>query len=144
MNLPFRDAYASRLGNFEIFDLHAWLDHPEPFLIEAVRQPGGGLTGPETLEICREPEFAENYHIAPVVGRVGGDIVLDRAVILEPGHLRVPVVSPERLDQLDFRMFDSTGQALLNSTQSSYHCCPVNRGRGVENGNAFWWLGIEM
>ncbi len=120
LNLPFRDSYAKRLGNFEIFELHAWLDQAEPFLIEPIRLSGNDLAGPETMEICREPEFAARHHIAHVVGRVGGDVVLDRVVILEPGRLRVSVEAPARLDQLDFWMFDNAGETLLHSTHSSY------------------------
>jgi hypothetical protein len=39
LNLPFKGAYAGHLGNFEIFELHPWLDAPLPFLIEAIPDP---------------------------------------------------------------------------------------------------------
>ena len=58
LNLPFKGAYAGHLGNFEIFELHPWLDAPRPFLIEAVTDPNLDSSGPQIMEICRSPEFA--------------------------------------------------------------------------------------
>lgn len=44
LNLPFKSSYASRLGNFEVFDLNAWQDGPQPFLIEAAAPPPVGAS----------------------------------------------------------------------------------------------------
>lgn len=120
LNLPFKSSYAARLGNFEIFDLNPWLDRAQPFLIEAVGGPGHERIGPETLEICRTPDFARERHLAHVVGRVCGDVVLDRMVTLEPGRLRVAIVSAEWLDQLDFWVFSGTGDKLLHTEHSTF------------------------
>lgn len=120
LNFPFKSSYAARLGNFEIFDLNAWLDRPQPFLIDAVRGPGHERTGQETLEICRTPEFARERHVAHIVGHVSGDVVLDRLITLEPGQLRGPVVSPEWVDQLEFRLFSDTGDTLLHFEHSTF------------------------
>jgi hypothetical protein len=108
------------LGNFEVFDLQGWLDRPQPFLIEVASRSGKDLAGPETLHIARALEFAGQRHLARVIGRVHGDIVLDRVMILEPGQLRAPVESPERLDQLDFQMFSAAGETLLHSEHNSF------------------------
>jgi hypothetical protein len=120
LNLPFTSSYASRLGNFEIFDLHDWLDRSQPFLIEVASRSGKDLVGPETLHIARAPEFAGQRHLARVMGRVHGDVVLDRVMVLEPGLLRTPVESPERLDQLDFQIFSAAGETLLHSEHNSF------------------------
>jgi hypothetical protein len=64
LNLPFKGPYAARLGNFEIFDLHSWLDGPRPFLIEMKRDPAKQRAGPQTMEICRTPAFADTCHAA--------------------------------------------------------------------------------
>lgn len=128
LNLPFKSSYASRLGNFEIFHLNPWLDTPQPFLVEAASPPpiqaGSSFrvdwSSRETLEICRTPAFANTRHLAHVTGRVHGDVVIDRLIFLESGQLRVPVESPEWVDQLDFQLFDETGQTLLHSEQNTY------------------------
>jgi hypothetical protein len=120
LNLPFKDQYAARLGNFEIFDLHPWLDRPRPFLIEVKRDPSRERTGPQIMEICRTPAFACVAHIAHVVGRVSGDVVVDRLVTLPAGEARLPVPVPELLDQLDFRLFDADGAVVLHSEHSSF------------------------
>lgn len=127
LNLPFKSSHAGRLGNFEIFHLNPWLDGSQPFLIEAASPPPvrtGSFkidwSGAETLEICRTPAFADARHLAHVTGRVHGDVVIDRLIFLEAGQLRVPVESPEWLDQLDFQLFDATGETLLHSEQNTY------------------------
>ncbi|WP_456856456.1 VPA1262 family N-terminal domain-containing protein [Bradyrhizobium sp. USDA 4501] len=128
LNLPFKSSYAARLGNFEIFHLNPWLDTPQPFLVEAASPPpnqkGASFqvdwSGHETLEICRTPAFADTRHLAHVTGRVHGDVVINRLIFLEPGQFRVPVDSPEWVDQLDFQLFDETGQTLLHSEQNTY------------------------
>lgn len=85
LNLPFKGAYAGHLGNFEIFELHPWLDAPQPFLIEAVPDPNLDRSGPQIMEICRSVEFAAKAHTAHIVGRVNGEVILDRLVKLQPG-----------------------------------------------------------
>jgi hypothetical protein len=120
LNLPFTSSYAARLGNFEIFDLHPWLDGPQPFLIENAFPPGKDREGPEVLEVCRTPAFARARHVAHITGRVHNDVVIDRLVMLEPGELRVPVEAPEWLDQLDFQTFTEDGATLLHSERNTY------------------------
>ena len=120
LNFPFTSSYAARLGNFEIFDLHAWLDGPQPFLIENAFPRSKDRQGPETLEVCRTPAFAHARHIAHLAGRVHGDLVIDRLLMLEPGELRVPVESPEWLSQLDFQIFSDDGETLLHSERNTY------------------------
>jgi cytochrome c551/c552 len=120
LNLPFKSTYAARLGNFEIFDLNAWLDRPQPFLIEVVGDRGIDRSGPQTMEICRTPEFACIAHTAHLVGRVHGDVVVDRLVTLAPGEYRVRVQIPEQLDQFDFRLFSADGETLLHSERSTF------------------------
>ena len=120
LNLPFKGPYAARLGNFEIFDLHAWLDGPRPFLIEVKRNPSKQRTGPQTMEFCRTHAFACVPHIAHVVGRVNDDVVIDRLITLPVGEFRVAVAVPELLDQFDFRLFDASGETVLHSERSSF------------------------
>jgi len=120
LNLPFTSTYAARLGNFEIFDLQPWLDRPQPFVIEAASSSGEERTGSETLQISRSPEFAHERQIAHVMGRVHGDTVMDRLVILESNQPRVTVESPEWIDQLDFQIYDGTGERLLHSEHNQY------------------------
>ena len=120
LNLPFKGAYAARLGNFEMFDLHPWLDGPRPFLIEVKRDPSKERTGPQIMEICRTPAFACVPHIAHLVGRVNDNVVIDRLITLPAGDLRVPVSVPEQLDQFDFRLFDERGETVLHSERSSF------------------------
>jgi hypothetical protein len=123
LNFPFKDAYAGHLGNFEIFKLHSWLDAPQPFLVEGVPGPDLDRSGPQTMEICRSPEFAVAAHTAHVVGRVNGEIILDRLVKLRAKEHRVPFQIQEKLDQLDFRLFSEDGETLLHSDQQNF----VNR-----------------
>jgi hypothetical protein len=120
LNLPFKGPYAARLGNFEIFDIHSWLDGPRPFLIEMKRDPAKQRAGPQTMEICRTPAFADICHAAHLVGRVRGDIVIDRLITLPANELRIPVPVPEPLDQFDFRLFDASGETVLHSEHSSF------------------------
>lgn len=120
LNLPFKDSYATRLGNFEIFDLHAWLDGPTPFLIESKRDPARQRTGPQTMEVSRTPAFARAHHLAHLVGRANDDVVIDRLITLPAGDLRVPVPIPEQLDQFDFRLFDASGDTILHSQHSNF------------------------
>jgi hypothetical protein len=120
LNFPFTSSYAARLGNFEIFDLHPWLDRPKPFLIENAFPPGIDRQGPEMLEVCRTQAFAHTQHVAHITGRVHGDVVIDRLVTLEPGELRVRVESPEWLSQLDFQIFSEDGATLLHSERNTY------------------------
>jgi hypothetical protein len=139
LNFPFATSYAARLGNFEIFDLHPWLDGPQPFLIENALPPGKDREGPEMLEVCRTPAFAHARHIAHIAGRVHGDVVIDRLVMLEPGELRVPVESPEWLNQLDFQIFSEDGETLLHSerntymTQTGFVLAPITRQMTIED-----------
>jgi len=115
LNLPFKSTYASRLGNFEIFQLNPWLDAPQPFLIERSRRTDWENRGPETWEISRTSSFALAPHLAHVVGRSKGDVVVDRLVTLEEGRLRVPVDTPEAFDDIDFQLFSADGRTLLHS-----------------------------
>ncbi len=114
VNLPFTTSYASRLGNFEVFELNSWLDRPQPFLIEVVKGSNFERIGPQPLKISRTPEFAQSRHIAHIVGRIFGDVVLDRLVMLEPGCQHVPITAPDWLDQIEFRLFDETGETVLH------------------------------
>jgi len=120
LNLPFKDAYAGHLGNFEIFELHSWLDAPQPFLVESVPSPDLDRSGPQTMEICRSPEFAVAAHTAHVVGRVNGEVILDRLVKLRANERRVPFQIQEKLDQLDFRLFSEDGETLLHSDRQNF------------------------
>jgi hypothetical protein len=120
LNLPFKGAYAGHLGNFEIFELHPWLDAPQPFLIEAVPDPNLEGSGQRTMEICRSAEFAVVGHTAHFVGRVNGEVILDRLIKLPPGDCRVPLRMQEKLDQFDFRLFSEDGETLLHSEQQSF------------------------
>ena len=112
LNLPFKSSYAARLGNFEIFDLHGWLDGPRPFLIEVVRDPTTSRSGPQIMQICRTPPFAKNTQTAHLVGRVAGDVIVDRLIELPADEQRTAVAVPDLLDQFDFRLFDADGIAL--------------------------------
>jgi hypothetical protein len=120
LNLPFKGAYAGHLGNFEIFELHPWLDAPRPFLIEAVPDPNLDGTGPLTMEICRSAEFAAAGHTAHFIGRVNGEVIFDRLIKLPQGERRVPFQIQEKLDQFDFRLFGDDGETLLHSEQLSF------------------------
>jgi hypothetical protein len=139
LNLSFTGAYAGHLGNFETFDLHSWLDAPQPFLIEAIPEPSGDRSGPQIMEICRTAEFAAASHTAHIVGRVNGEVVLDSLIRLPPDKCRVPVEVPEMLDQFDFRIFGEDGQALLHSEQRSFFnrigfvLAPVGRQMTIED-----------
>ncbi len=161
LNLPFKGAYAGHLGNFETFELHPWLDAPQPFLernpiklyhvrrqrfqdvgkglralgkradsvrsdtalIEAVPNPNLDRSGPQIMEICRAEAFAAEAHTAHIVGRVNGEVILDRLVKLPAGERRIPFQTQEQLDQFDFRLFSDDGKALLHSEHQSF----VNR-----------------
>jgi hypothetical protein len=119
LNLPFKGAYAGHLGNFEIFELHPWLDAPQPFLFEAVPNSNFDREGPQVMEISRSPEIAAAEHTAHIVGRVNGEIILDRLIRLPKGERRMPVHVQEMLDQFDFRVFSEDG-TLLHSEQQSF------------------------
>jgi hypothetical protein len=120
LNLPFKDVYAGHLGNFEIFELHAWLDKPQPFLIETVPDADLNRSGPQIMEICRTVEFGAVAHTAHLVGRVNDEVIVDRLITLPPCDRRISVQVPERLDQFEFRIFSGDGQTLLHSEKNSF------------------------
>lgn len=120
LNLPFKDAYSGHLGNFEIFELHPWLDRPQPFLIETAPDPDLNRSGPQIMEICRTAEFTAHAHTAHLVGRVNDEVVIDRLVSLPTGDRRVSVQVPERLDQFEFRIFSEDGQTLIHFEKSHF------------------------
>jgi hypothetical protein len=120
LNLPFKDAYAGHFGNFEIFELHPWLDRQQPFLIEAVPDPDLNRSGPQIMEICRTAEFAADPHTAHLVGKVNNEVVIDRLVSLPAGNRRVSVQVPERLDHFEFRIFSEDGQTLIHSEKPHF------------------------
>jgi hypothetical protein len=120
LNLPFKQAYAGHLGNFEIFELHPWLDAAQPFLLEATPDPDNDRSRPQTMEICRTPDFAAVPHTAHIVGRVNGEVVFDSLVRLPRGQRRVSIQMPEPLDNFDFRIFSEDGRTLLHSEQRSF------------------------
>jgi hypothetical protein len=120
LNLPFKGAYAGHLGNFEIFELHPWLDAPLPFLIEVIPDLEKDRGGPQVMEVCRTPEFATAEHTAHLVGRVNQEVIFDGLIRLPPGQRRVPVQLPEWLDQFDFRIFGEDDQRLLHSEHGSF------------------------
>lgn len=139
IGLPFKGAYAAHLGNFELFELHPWLDAPQPLLIEAIPNPDLDRSRPQTLAFCRLPAFAAAAHIAHIVGRVNGEVVLDRLVKLPRGERRVPVTAPETLDEFDFRVFSEDGETLLHSEQPrfinriGFNLAPVGRQMTIED-----------
>jgi hypothetical protein len=139
LGLPFKGAYAAHLGNFELFELHPWLDAPHPLIIEAIPNPDLDRSHPQTLEFCRLPAFAATAHIAHIVGRVNGEVVLDRLVNLPPGERRVPVTAPETLDEFDFQVFSADGKTLLHSEQPrffnriGFNLAPVGRQMTIED-----------
>jgi hypothetical protein len=120
LNLPFKDTYAGHLGNFEIFDLHPWLDELPPFLIEIVPNPSLDRSGPQIMEICRSPEFTVFEHTVHFVGRIDREVILDRVIKLPLGERRVPVQVQEMLDQFDVRIFSEDGSTLLHCEQASF------------------------
>ena len=120
LNLPFKDAYAGHLGNFEIFELRPWLDRRRPFLIEAVPDPDLNRSSPQIMEICRTAEFAADPHTAHLVGNVNNEVVIDCLVSLPAGNRRIPVQVPERLDHFEFRIFSEDGQTLLHYEKSRF------------------------
>lgn len=140
LNLPFKDSYATRLGNFEIFDLHAWLDESRPFLIEGKRDSSKDRRGPpQTMEICRAPEFASDPHMAHFVGWVNNDVIVDRLTKLPTGALRVQLPIPEMLDQYEFRLFDADGETILHYERNSFinrislNVAPVGRQMNIDD-----------
>jgi hypothetical protein len=120
LGFPFTKAYAGRVGNFEIFEMHDWLDGHQPVVIEGLPREGTELEGPLSLEISRTLEFARNSHRAHVVGRANDDVVFDQLVSLPAGAPRVPVSFPERVEQIEFRVFNESGEALLHSERSNF------------------------
>jgi hypothetical protein len=66
-------------------------------------------------------------------------VVIDRLVMLEPGELRVPVESPEWVNQLDFQIFSEDGGTLLHSerntyiTQIGFTLAPITRQLTIED-----------
>lgn len=139
LGLPFKGAYAAHLGNFELFELHPWLDAQHPLIIEATPNPDLDRSRPQTLEFCRLSTFAAAGHIAHIVGRVNGEVVLDRLVKLPPGERRVPVAAPETLDEFDCRIFSEDGETLLHFEQPrffnriGFNLAPVGRQMTIED-----------
>ena len=136
LGLPFNTTHAMRLGNFERFNLHPWLDRPQPFLVEAVSPDIDG--GASTYQICRTCRFAEAEHRAHIVGRVNGDVILDRLFILSQGDLRCTFEAAERLDEIELRLFDVNGD-LLHSEKNAFMnrigfvLAPVHRQVSIED-----------
>ena len=120
LNLPFNGGYAGHLGNFEVFALHPWLDAQSPFLVEFIPNQSLDLGGPQRMEICRLPKFATVAHQAHIIGRVNGEVIIDRLVKLSPDERRVLVEAQERLDQLDFSVFSADDGMLLHTEKQTF------------------------
>ena len=120
LNLPFEGDYATRLGNFEVFELGDWFDGPRPFLVEGVRNFEKPGEAPEALVIRRTLAFAREEHMAHLVARAAGDVVLDRLVHLPANEPSVKVAVPEQLDGVELRIFDQGGQRLVHHESSNF------------------------
>ena len=136
LGLPFKTTHATRLGNFDQFDLHPWLERSQPFLVEAVSPDVDG--GASTYRICRTSDFAAAEHRAHIVGRVNGDVILDRLLVLPKGELHRIFEVAERLDEIEFRLFDANGD-LLHSEKNAFMnrigfvLAPVHRQVSIED-----------
>lgn len=113
IGLPFTSSYAPRIGNFEVFEMHDWLDMPPPVSCELV-SPRNFDDGPQTWEISRTPNLAETACVAHFVGWSDGDLIVDRIVFLEERAQRVVIACTEQIDRYEFRLFDGTGATLLH------------------------------
>jgi hypothetical protein len=120
LNLPFKDRYAGRLGNFEVFQLASWLETDSPVLTEFVPENRKDLTGPRTLQICRTPAFAKQVHIAHLVCRTHHDVIVDRLIRLSPEVTRQAVPLPEAPDELELWIFEEDGEAPVFYEQSNF------------------------
>lgn len=120
LNLPFKGDYATRLGNFEVFELGDWLNGPRPFLVEGVRDFEKPGEAPEALVIRRTQAFAREEHMAHLVARAAGDVVLDRLIRLPANEPSVRVAVPEQLDGIELRIFDRSGETLIHHESSSF------------------------
>lgn len=120
LNLPFKGRYATHLGNFEIFELHPWLDGPIPFVVEEAQDPEKDRSGPQTREISRSIEFCRDEHIAHLVSEVNGEVIFDKLIKLPAGERRTSFELPETPSRLHFRLFSTNGDKLLHSEQQTF------------------------
>jgi len=120
LNLPFKGRYATHLGNFEIFELHPWLDGPAPFLVEGAQDSEKDSSGPQTREISRSIEFCRDEHIAHLVSEVNGEVIFDRLIKLPAGERRTAFELPETPSRLHFRLFSANGDKLLHSEHQTF------------------------
>lgn len=139
LNLPFKKAYAGHLGNFEIFELHPWLNSAQPFLVETIPTHNSDRSGPVSIEVSRSAAFAMAGHTAHFIGRVNEEVVFDQLIKLPPNERRVLFEMPEMLDQYEFRLFSEDGATLLHAEQLSFMnrigfvLAPVSRQMVIED-----------
>lgn len=115
INQPFPSKYAPRLGNFEVIHLNEWLDHPQPFLIDLVRDKEGKPADKSNrhIEICRTQDFAKCEHMAHIVCKTSEDTVLNSLITLPVDQLRSDtIISPENIDELEVWLFDEHGKLI--------------------------------
>ncbi|AET91847.1 hypothetical protein BYI23_B012400 [Burkholderia sp. YI23] len=120
LNLPFEGRYATHLGNFEVFDLHPWLDSPPPFLEEGWRNQNEVDGLPQTREICRSAEFCQVEHIAQIVSEVNDEVIFDKLIKLPAGQRRVTFELSKSPSRLHFRLYSASGAKLLHSEQQTF------------------------
>jgi hypothetical protein len=123
LGLPFTSTYATRFGNLEVFHLQAWLDQPQPFLIETPKSEAdiADRIESKTFVINRTPEFAAQQHLAHVVGRNNGDLIFDRLVTLQSGEVQsAEIEGSEAVYETEFRLFSADGGTLLHYEHNHY------------------------
>jgi hypothetical protein len=116
LGLPFTNAYASHLGNFEQFHLADWLEQQKPFTVEAPNPKKAGEPEPiHALAVTRTKAFARASHILHVECFSGCDTILDRIIVLpEKEELSPLIVAPGDIDGFAVRLFTADGKTLLH------------------------------
>lgn len=120
LNLPFKDHYAGRLGNFEIFHLAPWLEAESPVIIEFSSDNRNDNLVSRMLEICRTIDLAKQKHIAHLVCRSNNDVIVDRLINLSPGETRQVLPLPEAPDKLELWLFEGNADAPLFYERSTF------------------------
>lgn len=116
LGLPFTNAYAGHLGNFECFHLADWLEREKPFAIEAPNPKKLGKPEPiDALAVTRSKTFARVAHILHVECFSGRDTILDRIIFLPENEQLSPlIIAPGDIDGFAIRLFTADGTTLLH------------------------------
>lgn len=105
LGMPFTKQHAGRLGCFEVFKLHPWLDHTSPFLIDVDRTKKN--RNRSVFRIYRNSKYANEKHQAHIQFQSAKETIEERLIELPQDVTRSdPIELPFSADGYRASIFD--------------------------------------